>query len=48
MVGEIAKVPMGRFAEMDEIGDVIALLASPMSSFICGAGLVADGGYTAN
>lgn len=43
MQGELDKVPMGRFGEMDEIADSIAFLASPMSSFMCGHGLIVDG-----
>lgn len=47
MDGEVEKTPMGRFGTMEEIADCIAFLASPMSSFMTGAGLVADGGFTA-
>lgn len=46
MRGEKAKVPIGRFADMEEIGDCIAFMASPMASYMAGAGLVADGGFT--
>ena len=38
---------LGRVAQPDEIANVIAFLASPRSSFITGAIVVADGGYTA-
>jgi NAD(P)-dependent dehydrogenase (short-subunit alcohol dehydrogenase family) len=44
MDGEIAKVPQGRLGEMEEIADSIMFLASPLSSFMCGSGLVVDGG----
>jgi len=44
---ELKKVPMGRLAKMEEIADAIVFLSSPMSSFMCGAGLLVDGGYTA-
>ena len=47
MQGELAKVPFGRFAEMEEIADAIMFLASPLSSFMSGSGLVVDGGFTA-
>lgn len=47
MNGEIAKVPQGRLGEMEEIADSIVFLASPMSSFMAGTGLVVDGGFTA-
>lgn len=40
MDGEIAKVPQGRLGEMEEIADSIMFLASPLSSFMCGTGLV--------
>lgn len=46
MDGEIKKTPMGRLAQMEEIADAIVFLASPFSSFMCGAGLVVDGGFT--
>jgi NAD(P)-dependent dehydrogenase (short-subunit alcohol dehydrogenase family) len=47
MQGEIRKTPMGRLGSMEEIGDCITFLASPMSSFMTGSALVADGGFTA-
>jgi NAD(P)-dependent dehydrogenase (short-subunit alcohol dehydrogenase family) len=40
---ELKKVPMGRLGEMEEIADSIVFLASPMSSFMCGTGLIVDG-----
>jgi hypothetical protein len=48
MDSEIAKTPMGRMAHVDEIADSIVFLASPMASFMTGASLVVDGGYTVN
>ena len=48
MDAEIAKTPMGRLAHVDEIADSIVFLASPMASFMTGASLVVDGGYTVN
>ncbi len=39
--------PIGRVAQTDEIAEVIAFLASPASSFMTGALVMADGGYTA-
>lgn len=40
---ELAKVPAGRFAEVDEMADHISFLASPMSSYMYGAAMLADG-----
>lgn len=48
MDSEIAKTPMQRMADVDEIADSIVFLASPMASFMTGASLVVDGGYTIN
>ena len=39
--------PIGRVAQPCEIAEVIAFLASPASSFMTGALVMADGGYTA-
>ncbi len=39
--------PIDRVAQSFEIAEVIAFLASPASSFITGALIMADGGYTA-
>lgn len=47
MGAEVAKVPQQRLGEMEEIADSIVFLASPMSSFMTGASLIVDGGYTA-
>jgi NAD(P)-dependent dehydrogenase (short-subunit alcohol dehydrogenase family) len=45
---EIAKVvkdiPLGRWAEADEIADAVAFLASSRSSFMTGSALALDGG----
>lgn len=38
--------PLGRFAKPEEIAGAIAFLLSPRASFITGACLVADGGYS--
>ena len=38
--------PIGRVGQPAEIAQVIAFLASPASSFITGALVMADGGYT--
>ncbi|WP_448101444.1 SDR family NAD(P)-dependent oxidoreductase [Luteibacter jiangsuensis] len=39
--------PLGRVASPQEIAEVIAWAASPRASFVTGALLLADGGYTA-
>ncbi|KAE8380101.1 hypothetical protein BDV26DRAFT_290662 [Aspergillus bertholletiae] len=46
MNSEFEKTPLGRPADAEEIADSILYLASPMSSFVCGAALVVDGGHT--
>jgi sorbose reductase len=39
-------VPMGRFGTMDEIGGIVAFLATDLASFMTGADIVIDGGTT--
>ncbi|WP_219214360.1 SDR family NAD(P)-dependent oxidoreductase [Variovorax boronicumulans] len=39
--------PLGRVGQVHEIAEVVAFLASPASSFMTGAIVAADGGYTA-
>ncbi|KAJ5809638.1 uncharacterized protein N7503_001856 [Penicillium pulvis] len=38
--------PIGRPAHVEEISDALLFLSSTMSSYMCGAALVVDGGYT--
>ena len=44
----IAKVPLGRWGNLDEIGGLVVFLASDASSFITGAAIAIDGGWTAH
>lgn len=43
---EIERGAMPRAGHVDEIADAIVFLASPMSSFMQGASIVVDGGFT--
>ncbi|KAK6201893.1 hypothetical protein LQW54_009303 [Pestalotiopsis sp. IQ-011] len=43
---EVKKAPIQRLGRMEEIGDAITFLASPLGSFMQSAALVADGGFS--
>jgi 3-oxoacyl-[acyl-carrier protein] reductase len=42
----LARTPLGRLGEPDDIAQAIAFLASPAASWITGQTIVVDGGYT--
>jgi NAD(P)-dependent dehydrogenase (short-subunit alcohol dehydrogenase family) len=44
----IARIPLGRWGNLDEIGGLVVFLAGEASSFITGAGITIDGGWTAH
>ena len=43
----VSQIPLGRWGELEEIGGVTLFLASNASSFVTGAGILIDGGWTA-
>ncbi len=43
----LSKVPMARWGEMDEIRAPVVFLASPAASYVTGAAVTVDGGWTA-
>jgi NAD(P)-dependent dehydrogenase (short-subunit alcohol dehydrogenase family) len=42
----VARIPLGRWGELEEIQGVALFLASDASSFVTGAAVAVDGGYT--
>ena len=47
MAARIAAHPLGRIARPEEMSDAVLWLCSTRSSFVTGAGIPVDGGYTA-
>jgi NAD(P)-dependent dehydrogenase (short-subunit alcohol dehydrogenase family) len=43
----VRNLPIGRWAELDELAGLVVLLSSPSSSFITGSSIYIDGGWTA-
>lgn len=43
----LAKIPVGRWGQPDELGPAIVYLCSPASAFMTGAAFTIDGGWTA-
>lgn len=46
MDAQFQMTPIGRPAQVEEISDVMLFLCSVSSSYMCGAALVVDGGFT--
>lgn len=47
MAAQIAKVPMGKFAEPEDVAKMVAFLASDKASHITGGDFIVDGGTSA-
>jgi len=43
-----ARIPLGRFATVEDISKVVVFYASPLNTFTTGQNIIVDGGYTIN
>ena len=43
----LARIPMGRLGELEDIMGAVVFLASPAAALITGTALIVDGGWTA-
>ena len=44
--GTLAKMPMGRFGNPEEVAKAIVFVASPAVPYMTGSNIVVDGGFT--
>ncbi|HBY92771.1 MAG: SDR family oxidoreductase [Ardenticatenaceae bacterium] len=43
--GFLARIPLGRLGQPDDIATVVLFLVSPMADYITGETIIVDGGY---